>query len=514
MHKTLFLRIMITMKKALTTVHTILVIIILIATAGWSGYYLFNQRKLNSEIIARQIPELAADVSQFMNQNDSLYNNDFSDKIKSVFNDKTDLMAITIYSYDTGIEYFYSRNNQVKVNTTGSDAVDDPTPQYKGISFVHSVGSIPLQISGKPGINIDCIYTVLPRGSIFYVLKISLIVVIALFFITLLLIVIYSLSSDKKSLQENDTWNSQNPEDSSDDSDFSESQNPFEDSPVDQDLASTDLMEDTGYGDDSSFGMDDSLGNDLDIGSDFSLPDEESLDMDDFNMEESIPDIPEEEDLLEMDHQETTLDTKNEDISDSLDDFSLPEEENFDSFGDTDFEENETSADFTTEDNESDSQPSLYNPDSGLGWEHFLEERLSLELERAASFDQDLVLVILRYSGSGDNQFEQFTSQVKEKYSYNDLAFEAGDNAMAIIDPNKDLDASIKDIQSFLKGLEDSLEGATISAGLSSRNGRLISGNRLIREASISLNKTDFENPIVGFRSDPERFREFLGKGN
>ena len=35
----------------------------------------------------------------------------------------------------------------------------------------------------------------------------------------------------------------------------------------------------------------------------------------------------------------------------------------------------------------------LYSPESGLGWEEYLAERLNAELSRAASFEQDLVLL-------------------------------------------------------------------------------------------------------------------------
>ncbi len=518
MHKTLFLRIMCTMKKALTTVHTILVIIILLATAGWSGFYLFKERKFNTDLVAKQIPEIASDISRFLDQNDTLYNNDFSDKIKEIFSKNSELMAVAIYSYDTGIEYFYSRNNQIKVNSEKDKTLDDPTPVYKGLGFQHSLGSIPLNIADKTGANIDCVYTVLPRGTIFYVLKISLIVVIALFFLTLLLIVIFSLSSSREkdfSEEEND-WDQDVQNENSDELDMDEELQNSESSDLD---FTDELPGNDSFADDSSaFDLHDESESPLtDMDDNFGMLEEESLDLDDLNLEDSIPDIPDTEDLLEMDHQEATItDFDNSDVSEDMDDFDLPEDEGFDELPDLDFDDSldDHSEPADSEKDSHESQPSLYNPDSGLGWEHFLEERLSLELERAASFDQDLVLVILRYSGTGDNQFDTFTNKVKEKYSYSDLVFEAGEKEMAIIDPNKDLDASIKDIQAFLKGLEDSLDGSNISAGLSSRNGRLISGNRLIREATTSLNKTDFENPIVGFRSDPERFREFLGKNN
>ena len=531
MHKTLFLRIMCTMKKALTTVHTILVIIILIATAGWSSYYLFNQRNVNSEVVAKKIPAIASDIAGFLKENDSLYNNAFSDQVKDLFETNKDLTALTIYSYDTGIEYFYSRNNEIRIKSTDSGD-GDPTPEYKGLGFVHSIGSIPLSLAEKPGSNIDCIYSVLPRGSIFYVLKISLIVVIALFFITLLLIVIFSLSADQNSIHDEDDHNEWDSAEAEDDSDmFHDDSNDFQESSGDDfNLPGDDFSMDQDDTDSSqAFDMDSSSSDEMSFDDDFNLPDDDSLDLDDLNLEESIPDIPEEEDLMEMDHQESsisldTLPDEDEEIGlGDLDDFNLPTEDDFSELSsmDSDMSALDLEDDITeiTEDEDitesmdnAEHQPSLYNPDSGLGWEHFLEERLSLELERAASFDQDLVLIILR--NNDENSWDQFTSLVKEKFSYSDLVFEAGKNEMAIIDPNKDLDESISDIQNFLKGLETSLGHNATSAGLSSRNGRLISGSRLIREAATSLNKTDQENPIVGFRSDPERFREFLGKNN
>jgi hypothetical protein len=50
--------------------------------------------------------------------------------------------------------------------------------------------------------------------------------------------------------------------------------------------------------------------------------------------------------------------------------------------------------------------------------------------------------------------------------------------------------------------------------GLSSRNGRLLSGKRLIQESQAALKKaaSGGETGIVGFRSDPQKYREFLAK--
>jgi len=513
---------MCTMKKAITTVHTIIVIAVLIATAGWSAYYLFNQRTMNSEISAEKIPVLAGDISDFFQNNDSLYNNAFSDKIKDIFEQNSSLTAMSIYSYDTGIEYFYSRNDQVEIKTV-SDGLGKgyPGPVYKGVGFSHSIASIPLKLSGQPGSNIDCIFTVLPRGSVFYVLKISLIIVIVLFFITLLIIVMYSMSSGKKTYSSSeDEWSAEAH------SDMGENLSPSSAPEIpDSGLEfNTSRETDTLNLPDDDFSIpDDSSSNEIFSGDltemdsgldDFDLPSDESLDLDDLSLEDSIPDIPDEKDLLAMDHQESSYLEE-----DNLEDFDLPDEEfdlgddNFDMPEDNDSEDNTTLNEAESVPENKD-QSSLYNPDNGLGWEHFLEERLSLELERAASFDQDLVLILIRNSKLSAESLEQLTVLLKEKYSFSDMVFEAGPNQYAIIDPNKDLDESIVEIQDFLKKLEETINDASTTAGLSSRNGRLISGNRLIREVSSTLNKADSDNPIVGFRSDPERFREFLGKNS
>ncbi len=515
MHKTLFLRIMCTMKKAITTVHTIFVIVILLATAGWSAYYLFNQRRMNSEIIAKKIPVLASDVSDFFVKNDSLYNNAFSDKIKGIFEDNQDLTALSIYSYDTGIEYFYSRNNQVRIKTAEENSDEGRSPQYKGLGFVHSIGTIPLNLASKPGTNIDCVFTVLPGGSIFYILKISLIIVIALFFVTLILIVVFSMSAGRThgTIENDEKWS---PDETGSDIEQDilpgSEERGFSDSKDTDDFSFNDEISLDDAGDDISLDSFDSEQPDtelelssedsVNLDEDFDMPSDEPLDLDDLNLEDSIPDIPDNDDLLAMDHEETAA------SFDELDSLDLPSEEEF---GDMSFDE-EIMADELSDSDSDITASSLYNPHSGLGWEHFLEERLSLELERAASFDQDLVLIILKNSQAPAETWEKLTSLVKEKFRYSDLVFEAGENSLAIIDPNKDLDESIEDIQNFLKSLEESIGSMSTTVGLSSRNGRLISGNRLIREASSSLNKADKENPIVGFRSDPERFREFLGK--
>ena len=539
MHKTLFLRIMFTMKKAITTVHTIIVILGLLATAAWSGYYLYNQRQFNSERNAQRVPVLLEKVGDALSSSETLYDKQFGSSVRTLFSENQDIMALSIYSYDTGIEYFYSRNGQISIKAADTDSVDQ-NPVYKGLSFSHSIASVPLSLKDKPGTNMDFVFNVMPRTSIFYVLRIALLAVIVLFILTLILIVAFSLSKNKEPAVSNDDWSESDPEDLSDtlaepdvdassfDDDFSDSvsfDEPLGDESSSENMDFS-LPEDESFSDDMSddfseeisddlsFDNDDSLSDDSDL-ADLDLPDDDfdmdssddfnlddldetepdNLDLDDLNLEESIPDIPDAEDLDAMDHEEAS--------SSEDDDFSFLED---------DLPLDEVLEDTPSETAAPDAEPTLYNPETGLGWEAFLEERLGLELERAASFDQDLVLLMIRKSTDVD--MELVSSKTKELYSYQDLIFEAGEDALALIDPNKDLDEAIENVQSLFKKLE-SEDGITgLSCGLSSRNGRLITGKRLIHEADTSLNKCDEDNPIVGFRSDPDRFREYLSKNS
>ncbi len=535
------------MKKAITTVHTIIVILGLLATAAWSAYYLYNQRQFNTEANSDRVPMLLDEVGTALSSSETLYDKNFGNSIKSMFSENTDILALSIYSYDTGIEYFYSRNGQISIKAAEAESVDQ-NPVYKGLSFSHSIASVPLSLKDRPGTNMDLVFSVLPRTSIFYVLRISLLAVIVLFVITLILIIAFSLSRSKESAVSDDEWSESDisAEDSlADPLDDDSFENQFSDdlgdtfsneSSESQDDMDFNLPDDESFSDDLSTEISDDLSldisdetdsdlNEMNLpGDDFSESSEmdrdlddfnldgledsndddladfadlndsgsDDLNLDDFNLEDSIPDIPDMEDLDAMDHEESS----------SADDLSFLEDE----------DRNDTFDESVSETVSGDGEPTLYNPETGLGWEAFLEERLGLELERAASFDQDLVLIMIRKDS--DEDMDSVSAKIKDAYSYPDLIFEAGRDALALIDPNKDLDEAIENIQSLFKKLEteDALTG--LSCGLSSRNGRLITGKRLIHEADTSLNKCDQDNPIVGFRSDPERFREYLSKNS
>jgi len=166
-------------------------------------------------------------------------------------------------------------------------------------------------------------------------------------------------------------------------------------------------------------------------------------------------------------------------ISDSLsmdDDFSLPELDDF-------------------SDNPAAVPPPL--PESEI------LNRRELELERAASFNQDLSLLI--FSGTPDAE-----ENIRNSYTYEDLVFPLENGNVAVIEINKDLDTALSLTEGFVKERIETYSSRDLRVGIASRNGRLISAGRLFNEADNALVKTDEEKNIVAFRSDPEKYREYL----
>lgn len=160
-----------------------------------------------------------------------------------------------------------------------------------------------------------------------------------------------------------------------------------------------------------------------------------------------------------------------------------------------------------------DNEP-LFGP-SGLSREEYLLKRLSLELERAAYNEQDLTLLVLEYEGQEqyDERYLLHARQLLDHFGFEDLAFEKGPRFVVVF-PNTTLREGLTTVERYKKEILDS--GPTTEmdhpyAGLSSRNGRLIDGQRLLSEAVLALKKShDTPGRILGFEPDPEKYRAAL----
>jgi hypothetical protein len=187
------------------------------------------------------------------------------------------------------------------------------------------------------------------------------------------------------------------------------------------------------------------------------------------------------------------------------DDLSMPGEDP----GFADFGEMETKAE----------PKGLYSPKSGLGWEDYITDRLSSELHRCASAEQDLVVMLLECGKNvscDDALYKRFADEALAFFDLKDLSFERGRNGVALVIPDMTLDQGIARAGEFHSRILKNLAGhfadkTELRAGLSSRSGRLVNAERLLLEASSALEKAESQ-PIVAFRSNPEKYREFIKK--
>lgn len=161
----------------------------------------------------------------------------------------------------------------------------------------------------------------------------------------------------------------------------------------------------------------------------------------------------------------------------------------------------------------------LYSPRGDIGWEAYTADRLASELHRCASFEQDLVLLMMKPKTDGalwEAAFTEFAESTVSFFTFRDLVFELGSQGVSVILPNVNLEHGLRMADEFRaklrKGPTPTIAGADLRIGLTARSGRLVDSERLMLEASRALSKAIEEEtaPVVAFKSDPDRYRSFI----
>ncbi len=163
---------------------------------------------------------------------------------------------------------------------------------------------------------------------------------------------------------------------------------------------------------------------------------------------------------------------------------------------------------------------SLTSPRTGLVWAEHLDARLRAELERAAAANQDLACARVRIdrAPAGPTLAAVYTAvaaTLREAFPLHDLLFESGDDSFTVVVPDTGVDAAVRLMEELRAKVSASgIEGEkrTVSAGVSSRGGRLVEHPTLLEEADTALDKAVREggDQVIGFRADASRFRQLL----
>jgi GGDEF domain-containing protein len=118
---------------------------------------------------------------------------------------------------------------------------------------------------------------------------------------------------------------------------------------------------------------------------------------------------------------------------------------------------------------------------------------------------------------SDDVIYKQITHEAVSFFTSRDLLFEYGKYGISIILPGNGLDTAINKSEKFYQRIiekffidDDSM--AAVKIGLSSRSGRLLNADRLMLETREALKKAknDLKVSIIAFKSDPEKYRDFI----
>jgi len=158
----------------------------------------------------------------------------------------------------------------------------------------------------------------------------------------------------------------------------------------------------------------------------------------------------------------------------------------------------------------------LFSQRSGLGWEEYIKDRLNSELHRCSSVENDLVLIMMNFKDiSDDSTFKTAADEAARFFSSRDLLFEYGQSGITAIIPGIDLDTGISKSEKFYQRAAEKFAGDSaygLCIGISSRAGRLVNADRLLLETSEALKRAgrDTVTSIIGFRSDPDKYREYI----
>ncbi|MDR0719700.1 MAG: hypothetical protein LBF78_08705 [Treponema sp.] len=163
----------------------------------------------------------------------------------------------------------------------------------------------------------------------------------------------------------------------------------------------------------------------------------------------------------------------------------------------------------------------LYSKRGNVGWESYTKDRLASELYRCAASEQDLVFIVMEYYRDtiSDKEYRMFADQAVSFFALRDLIFEKGNSGLTVVLPGIGVEQGIAKSEEFHLRLRNKMPDfiktpQDLAIGLSSRSGRLLEPARLMLEAESAMNKAkeDPASPIVAFKSDPEKYRDYLNK--
>lgn len=169
----------------------------------------------------------------------------------------------------------------------------------------------------------------------------------------------------------------------------------------------------------------------------------------------------------------------------------------------------------TSDSDSSESNPSgLFNPVTGLGWESYLDTRLENEINRAISSEIDISVFIINIPNleRESEESKKVSEYLSLQFQFKDLLFEYKNDCIVAIKISMNLDEALNFADKIHADISQILEQKQCYIGISTRSIRIVSGERLFNEALAAVEhaKNEEDSPIIAFRVDVEKYRQFL----
>lgn len=141
--------------------------------------------------------------------------------------------------------------------------------------------------------------------------------------------------------------------------------------------------------------------------------------------------------------------------------------------------------------------------------------RLNNEIERSAENESDIGFAVFRLGREftkDSTALSTFERELLKSFRYEDLIFHIQTGYYGIILPNQNQDECVKQIERFQRICDNgSINTEHVFIGLTTRSGRLMSGDRLMKEGIRAASMANTGNGgFIQFKADPRKYRAHL----
>lgn len=396
----------------------------------------------------------------------------------------------------------------IQINLNNSEILKYPKNASADLTVSNLTKTFSSNFNTQNGqFEILCNMYLLRPSSIYYYAKISFIIILIVTIITIILIFYInsqekqfsgkvSLEADSELLSEND---------------------------FDSKLQLDENLSGSSSEVDSSFIQQNSV-NSIDLDIDLSSESEQnknSFDEDSEQISDLEKNTEMDTEIQQTDSEDGALNPEDKNIEDSQTEneekeipASLPDYESPMIIESSDVKENNDAENAPASDSSESNPSGLFNPVTGLGWESYLDTRLENEINRAISSEIDISVFIINIPNleRESEESKKVSEYLSLQFQFKDLLFEYKNDCIVAIKISMNLDEALNFADKIHADISQILEQKQCYIGISTRSIRIVSGERLFNEALAAVEhaKNEEDSPIIAFRVDVEKYRQFL----